>query len=58
MQKRNFNIISMTLDKATVQRAKAIAKERASSVSQLVRDLVRQEWQAENDKINRQLEGA
>jgi hypothetical protein len=55
---RNFKIVNMTLDDTTIQRAKALASERASTVSHLVRDLVRQEWNAQNDTINRQLEDA
>jgi post-segregation antitoxin (ccd killing protein) len=51
--KQNFKIVNVTLDKATIQRAKALAIDRASTVSALVRDLVRAEWQQQNDGVNK-----
>jgi hypothetical protein len=58
MNKTVFIRTTMSLDTTTVQKAKALATDRASSVSALVRDLVRKEWQKENDRVNKTITAA
>ena len=58
MKKTVFIRTTMSLDTTTVQKARALATERASTVSALVRDLVRAEWQHQADAVNKHLEDA
>ena len=53
MKKPIFVRVTMTLDTSTVQKAKTLATERVSTVSALVRDLVRAEWQHQNDAVDK-----
>jgi hypothetical protein len=58
MKKPTYFRVNMTFDRATSQKAKALAAEQTSTVSGLIRQLVRDAWAAKADKINRQLEDA
>jgi hypothetical protein len=48
----------MSLDTATIFKVKSLAAEKASTVSALVRDMVRERWQDQADDVNKQLKDA
>jgi hypothetical protein len=58
MKKPVYIRVTMTLDSITVQKAKALATERASTVSALVRDLVRAEWWHQNGEVTKTIAAA
>jgi hypothetical protein len=58
MKKPEYIRVTMTLDKTTVDKAKALAAEQTSTVSGLVRQLVRVAWAEQHDKIAKTISAA
>ena len=58
MRKPPLVHVTMTLDIGSAQKIRALATEKTTSVSGLVRYLIRQAWAEHHDAVNRQLEDA